>query len=78
MGEPEIWYRHIKLFLEKRGFQLIGDPKIVSEMSVDLNVRQLEFERAIARFDDRKFLEQRYLDDDDINVIEQATGNEDN
>ena len=78
MGEPEIWYRHIKLFLEKRGFQLIGDPKIVSEMSVDINVRQLEFERAIARFDDRKFLEQRYLGDDDINVNEQATGNEDN
>ena len=66
MGEPEIWYRHIKLFLEKRGFQLLGDPKIVSEMDVDFSVRQLEFERAIARFDDRNILQHRYLDDDDL------------
>ncbi len=76
MGEPEIWYLHIKRFLEKRGFQLIGDPRIVSEMDVDIDVRHLEFERSIARFDDRKILEQRYIDD--INITGQAIGNEDN
>ena len=76
--EPEIWYRHIKKFLEKRGFQLIGDPKIVSEMDVDIDVRHLEFERIIARYDDRPILEQRFLDDDDIKVSEQATDTEDN
>ena len=76
MGEPEIWYLHIKRFLEKRGFQLIGDPRIVSEMDVDIDVRHLDFERSIARFDDRKILEQRYIDD--INVTGQAIGNEDN
>ena len=78
MCEPGIWYRHIKKFFEKRGFQLIGDPKIVSEMDVDIDVRHLEYERSIARFDDRKILEQRYLDEDDIDVSEPATGNEDN
>ena len=57
---------------------MIGDPKIVSEMDADINVRHLEFERSIARFDDRKILEQRFLNDDDINVNEQATDNEDN
>ena len=78
MGEPEIWYCHIKKFLEKRGFQLIGDPKIVSEMDVDIDVRHLEFERIIARYDDRPILEQRFLDYDDIKLSEQATDNEDN
>ena len=78
MGEPEIWYFHIKKFLEKRGFQLIGDPKIVSEMDVDIDVRHLEFERIIARYDDRPILEQRFLDYDDIKLSEQATDNEDN
>ena len=78
MCEPQIWYPHIKKFFEKRGFQLIGDPKIVSEMDVDIDVRHLEYERSIARFDDRKILEQRYLDDDDIKVSEQASDNEDN
>ena len=51
--------------------------KIVSEMDVEIDVRHLEYERSMARFDDRKILEQRYLDDD-INVNEQATDNEDN
>ncbi len=78
MGEPEIWYRHIKKFFEKRGFQLIGDPNIVCEMDVDIDVRHLEFERIIARYDDRPILEQRFLDDDDIKLSEQATDNEDN
>ena len=78
MGEPEIWYRHIKKFFEKRGFQLIGDPNIVCEMDVDIDVRHLEFERIIARYDDRPILEQRFLDDDDIKVSEQATDTEDN
>ena len=76
MDEPRIWYRHIKRFLEKRGFQLIGDPKIVFEMDVDIDVRRLEYERSIARFDDRKILAQRYLDNIDVN--EQSTGKEDN
>jgi len=76
MDEPRIWYCHIKKFLEKRGFQLIGDPKIVFEMDVDIDVRRLEYERSIARFDDRKILEQRYLDN--IDVYEQSTGKEDN
>ena len=76
--EPQIWYRHIKKFLEKRGFQLIGDPNIVSEMDVDIDVRNLEFERLISRYDDRKILEQRYLEDDDIYVSQQATNIEDN
>jgi hypothetical protein len=78
MGEPEIWYRHIKKFLEKRGFQLIGDPKIVSENDVEINVRHLEYERSIARFNDRNILGQMYLDDDDIKVSEYATDNDDN
>ena len=77
MGEPEIWYFHIKKFLEKRGFQLIGDPKIVSEMDVDIDVRHLEFERIIARYDDRPILEQRFLDDDDIKLSEHGIDNED-
>ncbi len=76
MDEPRIWYCHIKKFLEKRGFQLIGDPKIVFEMDVDIDVRRLEYERSIARFDDRKILAQRYLDNIDVN--EQSTGKEDN
>ena len=74
MDEPRIWYRHIKRFLEKRGFQLICDPKIVFEMDVDIDVRRLEYERSIARFDDRKILAQRYLDNIDVN--EQSTGKE--
>ena len=75
--EPDIWYRHIKKFLEKRGFQLIGDPKIVSEMDVDIDVRHLEFERIIARYDDRPILEKRFLDDDDIKLSEHGIDNED-
>ena len=75
--EPQIWYRHIKKFLEKRGFQLIGDPNIVSEMDVDSDVRHLEFERIIARYDDRPILEQRFLDDDDIKLSEHGIDNED-
>ena len=78
MEEPQIWYHHIKRFFEKRGFQLIGDPKIVSDMDVDINLRHLEYERSISRFDDRKILAQRYLDDDDIKVIEQANDIENN
>ena len=47
-------------------------------MDVDINLRHLEYERSIARFDDRKILAQRYLDDDDIKVIEQANDIENN
>ncbi len=78
MDEPQIWYRHIKIFMEKRGFQLLGDPKIVCEMDVDIDVRHLEFERIIARYDDRKNLEQKYLDETDIDVSEAATNIKDN
>ncbi len=53
---------------------MIGDPKIVFEMDVDIDVRRLEYERSIARFDDRKILAQRYLDNIDVN--EQSTGKE--
>lgn len=63
MDEPNIWYHHIKAFFEKRGFQLIGDPKIVFEMDADINVRRLEYDRSIELFNDRKILEKRYLDD---------------
>ena len=47
-------------------------------MDVDIDVRNLEFERLISRYDDRKILEQRYLEDDDIYVSQQATDIEDN
>lgn len=39
-AEPDIWYIHLKKeFFEKRGYQLIGDPKIVGEC--DLNIWRL-------------------------------------
>ncbi|MBR2524185.1 MAG: hypothetical protein IKE53_07100 [Clostridiales bacterium] len=64
MCEPKVWYKHIKAFLEKRGFQLLGDPKLVYETDVDIDVRQLELERLIERFDNRKILEQRFLSEE--------------
>lgn len=39
-AEPDIWYIHLKKeFFEQRGYQLIGDPKIVGEC--DLNIWRL-------------------------------------
>ncbi|GEM_PF-7027683 len=64
LGEPEVWYHHIKIFLEKRGYQLIGDPKFVYETDVKIDVRRMEYDRIIERFDDRKILEQRFLADE--------------
>ncbi|SCW33250.1 hypothetical protein SAMN02910456_00612 [Ruminococcaceae bacterium YRB3002] len=74
--EPRIWYHHLKAFFEKRGYQLIGDPKIVWEDDVDINVRSLEYERLIESYDDRKILEQRFLGDD-IHVDETPSDTED-
>ena len=64
MGGPEVWYKHLKAFFERHGYQLIGDPKIVWEGHVDFNVRKIEFDRMIERYDNRKILEQRFLGDD--------------
>ena len=36
-AEPSIWYEHLKEnFFEKRGYELIGDPKIVGEGDLDI------------------------------------------
>lgn len=36
-AEPSVWYDHLKEeFFQKRGYELIGDPKIVGEFDLDL------------------------------------------
>ncbi|MBO4461114.1 MAG: hypothetical protein J5715_05905 [Clostridiales bacterium] len=65
MCEPDVWYRELKeKFFEKRGFQLLGDPKLVFEGDVDVDIRRLEYDRVMERFDTRKILEQRFLSDE--------------
>ena len=62
--EPEVWYNHLQVFFKKRGYQLIGDPQIVWEEDVDIDVRKIEYDRVIERCDNRKILEQKFLCDD--------------
>lgn len=65
MCEPDVWYRDLKeKFFEKRGYQLLGDPKLVYEGDVDVDIRRLEYDRVMERFDSRKILEQRFLSDE--------------
>ena len=63
MFEPDVWYRHLKEdFFEKRGYQLLGDPQLVVEGEVDIDIRQLEYDRCNERYDARKILEQKFLE----------------
>ena len=66
-AEPPIWYEHLKeYFFEKRGYELIGDPKIVGECALDIwllgDARFEEYTRWKERV--RKIIEKDMYEDD--------------